>query len=82
MKPLASALYSLGWDFPDWGRGGERTTEAVGKAEVRYRDQADLPAAELLALEVQKNISSRKVVTVVRNPSITAQRELHIWVSQ
>lgn len=77
VQRISEFLKSKGWQVP----GEERKAEASGLSEVRYRNSADRPAAELLASEIMASgISERRVS--VRQLGIIRPNQLEVWISR
>ena len=81
VRNMMSKLAQAGWRVPDAQRGGERTTTAIGYNEIRYRTQADKPAALALAAAVQNANLTPTAIAVRENAKDVDPKRLEVWLS-
>jgi hypothetical protein len=81
VRTMMQTLRGAGWRVQGVEGGGQRTSTAAGYNEVRYGDEADLPAATELARQVQAANLVTRQVRPVRVPSIPRGR-LEVYISR
>ena len=77
VEGLSARLRSFGWKIPK----EERIGLAAGLDEIRYRSDADRPAADLLAADIERAQTPIRGVRV-RKIGIIKPGSLELWVSQ
>ena len=81
VRGMMEQLRKAGWNVQGVDGGGQRTGTAAGANEVRYRDNSDVPAAQMLAHEVQiANLVSR--VITEKPVSSIEKGNLEVWISR
>lgn len=81
IKAMMVKQTEVGWRMQGQERGGERTAEAIGYNEIRYRSIEDEPAARKLAIEIQGANLTSKPISIVKAPNI-AEKTLEVWISR
>jgi predicted acylesterase/phospholipase RssA len=69
------------WTVPGGEQGGERTSNADGYNEVRYRSDDEKPAAQALANDINGLAIALKTV-VPKQASRIGRRSLEVWISR
>lgn len=76
VQAVSAKLAQVGWRV----QGEERTPNAAGVNEVRYRSDAERAAAEQLAADIQQAGLSEKVIRA-KQVSIIRPNTLEVWIS-
>lgn len=75
---MARTLSGAGWRVEGGARGGERIGSAAGKAEIRFRSDAEEAAARALAAQIVA--TGVKPEVAVRRMEIIRPGTLEVWI--